>query len=618
MEIMSQKEKKKKQDLGIYYTPEIVVDFIYDILNILKHKEDEDIKRWESRKPWAHYPSVIDPAVGEGLFLKKAIDSEFTKKEFIFGLDIDEEVVKEWPEISLLDTFNGNLEDLKAHFFHQNGLEKIYWDKYTDKYFRKLKQADIRAQQFNAVVGNPPYGGMGLGETKLTDELITQLAKFEILPKKIRDQLIPADKQPSLLGDEKSFGVKPNAKNRIKSFPIEILFVDRFIQLVKPGGWIAIIIPDGILTNSNLEYVREFIASNTKIEAIVSLPRGTFKQAGTSAKTSILFLTKSKDLETHQKIKNDYPVFLASANSISKDIFNKTSHHYKQFLKDKYMTTANPRKKSNILIKEFPDGTTVRVDITMKKMMMEEPSSRIDASYWSPRYDYLDQIFFKWNAKSLKEIEGKNWKIISGDHVRASRGEKKGFNLNTSIEYYETKGFLETGYDYSVIKECSANAFERLKDTMVIQYDILVSASGVGGVGKGKSSIVLHKPKNKSCTGDVFILRLKKLNPFFIYTFLKTSIGKNQLLRMRSGVGTENINSKQLSSVKVPILSHRIQQNIEQEYRKITAYHDKAMGMEAKGNQKEYEKNIKIAEDMLKDLISCTEQVIRGERKDVI
>ena len=74
----------------------------------------------------------------------------------------------------------------------------------------------------------------------------------------------------------------------------------------------AIIIPDGILANSNLHYVRQYIAENTKVNAIISLPRDTFKQMGTSAKTSIMFLTKSKD-----KIRDtNYPVFLASAQRI--------------------------------------------------------------------------------------------------------------------------------------------------------------------------------------------------------------------------------------------------------------------------------------------------------------
>jgi type I restriction enzyme M protein len=104
-----------------------------------------------------------------------------------------------------------------------------------------------------------------------------------------------------------------------------VLFIERFIQLCKEGGWIAIIIPDGILANSNMHYVREFIAENTKVEAIVSLPRDAFKHVGTSAKTSILFLKKQRT-ENHK-----YPVFLASLNKMEEKGLKMISEQYKEF-----------------------------------------------------------------------------------------------------------------------------------------------------------------------------------------------------------------------------------------------------------------------------------------------
>lgn len=283
-------DKKRKQDLGIYYTPETVVDFIYDVLNTLKQ---EDSQWWKSR-----YPSVIDPAAGEGVFLKGAIESGFTKPQYVFGIDTDENVTEQ-----------GGKMDLEHRFFHQNGLLSL-----------DGKGDDL----FDVVVGNPPYGGVGLEETEFTDELISQLTRFEVLPNSIKSPLKTASIQSTLFQTEKSFPIKQGVKNRIKSFPIEVLFIDRFIQLAKPGGWIAIIVPEGILSNSTLHYVREFIAKKTKVLAIVSLPRDTFKKVGTNAKTSILFLqNESKNL--------NYPVFLASINSLEKEYFDKISNSYKDF-----------------------------------------------------------------------------------------------------------------------------------------------------------------------------------------------------------------------------------------------------------------------------------------------
>src|SRR3989344_6161014 len=323
-------EKQKKQDLGIFYTPPEVVGFVFDILNIWKEKEDKEKKRWQARQPKAHYPSVIDPAVGEGVFLKGALESGFTKPNYVFGMDIDETVTKRWEEINLLTSF-GSRADLENHFFHQNGLLSLDEDK-------KLPYKTGGLKEFDVAVGNPPYGGIGVDfESKKTPEvleLLEALEKFDIFSyKKTTNEKQEATEQSSLFVKSKvparreSVGINEVGK-LAQGLPIEILFVERFIQLVKPNGWIAAIIPDGILSNSNAHYVRDFIATKTKVEAIVSLPRETFKQAGTSAKTSILFLKK---LPEKEKPSLDYPVFLASVEKISKDNFQTVVKYYQNF-----------------------------------------------------------------------------------------------------------------------------------------------------------------------------------------------------------------------------------------------------------------------------------------------
>ena len=64
--------------MGIFYTRPEIVDFMYDILLIWKEKEDKETNRWDLHKP-KHYPSVIDPACGEGIFLKEGNRERFYK-----------------------------------------------------------------------------------------------------------------------------------------------------------------------------------------------------------------------------------------------------------------------------------------------------------------------------------------------------------------------------------------------------------------------------------------------------------------------------------------------------------------------------------------------------------
>ncbi|MFH1825073.1 MAG: N-6 DNA methylase [Candidatus Firestonebacteria bacterium] len=291
---MGEKEElKRQQDLGQFFTPQAVVEFIYDMLKVQIDKE----KKWKER---THYPSIIDPACGEGVFLKVALDKEITQPKYVFGIDLDDRVKEKWEKITLLKAFGSRVQ-LDLHFYHQNGLLPL--PKKTLRY----KTGGLN--EYDLVVGNPPYGGVGLQE--ITPVLQDALLEYEIWRRALKESngdqysLSLEDGTPEILGKKR--------EERLKKYPIEILFVEQFIKLAKPNGHIAIIIPDGILSNSNLHYVRKFIAEKTKINGIVSLPRGTFKESGTSAKTSILFLTKLKENET---ISLDYRVFLASVERI--------------------------------------------------------------------------------------------------------------------------------------------------------------------------------------------------------------------------------------------------------------------------------------------------------------
>jgi type I restriction enzyme M protein len=325
-------DKKRKQDLGSFYTDRKIVEFIFDILSLWKTDEDKKKKRWQSHDGASHFPSVIDPAVGEGAFLKVALEKNFSDSDHIFGLDIDENAVNKWPETHLLKSFGNRISTMRAHFFHQNGLDKIHWEQHKKYYGNKLKKSDIENQRFDVVVGNPPYGGTGLGFNQINNTVIENIKDFELLPHEVRNNLTHSNNQASLgfYKDEKKDKLSQDARKRMQSFPIEVLFIERFIQLAKPGGWIAIVIPDGILANSNMHNVREFIARKTKVSAIISLPRDAFKNVGTNAKTSILFLQKlKKEADLNKDL--DYSVFLVSIAGMEQNNFDTLFKSYKNF-----------------------------------------------------------------------------------------------------------------------------------------------------------------------------------------------------------------------------------------------------------------------------------------------
>jgi type I restriction-modification system DNA methylase subunit len=590
------KVSQKHKDLGIFYTPQEVVEFIYDILLILKKNQG---KRWLNEKGKPKYPSVLDPAVGEGVFLKTALEKKFTRPDFVWGADIDENVKKDWERINLLKSF-GSTAKLEKHFFVQNGLSELPKIKF------RWKRGGLK--EFDLLVGNPPYGGLGIEDfdkpiNKGLEEFLKTYDIWQINGKKTKN-----GGQNSLFSKDINHSLRKltkDEKRKLERFPIEVLFLERFIQLTKPGGWIAIIIPDGILANSQLDYVRKFIASNTKIEAIVSLPRGAFKQAGTNAKTSILFLTKYPSDVILSGAKNlDYPVFLASVDKINSEIFNKIVKYYQEFIMNQTLS------KNQKVFNDEKLGIMTRADKTLKDLLDEKPDSRFDVNYWHPKYTELEQYLINnFECNNLENIK----EFLTLGHVG-----KMQYIENGEVSVIGVKDILKTGINPYSCKKIKKDGPIDLLKRRVKMGDILFIRSGVGSVGR---TIIINNLYDLilSISGDVYLLRTSKINCYYLAVFLNSRFGFMQIERIGSGVsGQIHLNFPEFGRIVVPFIEKTIQNNIQKEYLGLVKVHDKAMG--AKGNSDEagYKKNIATAEKMLKDLIKKTEAVIEGKRKDVI
>jgi type I restriction enzyme M protein len=90
------------------------------------------------------------------------------------------------------------------------------------------------------------------------------------------------------------FELPKSEKNKTKT---EILFIERCLSLLKPGGRLGIVLPEGIVNNPSLAYVREFCEDRAFVRAVVSLPQETFLSSGATVKASLLFLQKFTEME---------------------------------------------------------------------------------------------------------------------------------------------------------------------------------------------------------------------------------------------------------------------------------------------------------------------------------
>ncbi len=249
----------------------------------------------------------------------------------------------------------------------------------------------------------------------------------------------------------------------------------------------------------------------------------------------------------------------------------------------------------------------VRVDKTLKELMEEKPSSRWNASYWHPKYEQLiSELSNKFEAKFLSEFKEL---LTSG-----FRGTLK--FTSSGIPALKVRNVLDTGLDLINIDFLPQDSSANTENKVAKSGDIIINRSGTGSIGR--MSVFLGN-KITLITGDVYLLRVKNISPFYVNIYLKTKYGKEQIHRFEAGVsGQTKIDLEEVLNILIPVLPEAIQNNIEKQYIGISSYHESVLNPKTKQNSGKYKNNFETAESMLEDLISKTESVIRGEREDIV
>ena len=232
---------------------------------------------------------VVDPACGSGGFLLQALD--WVRKEAEARLE-PADAYQAWREWALYRLHGIEINEqisrvaMMGMIIHEDGHTNI---KCTDalQVFEDINSLDdnitVKPGDYTLLMTNPPFGAK-----------VTRVRK--------------GAEHPYL--DTYELGGKERRRSSQKT---EILFIERCLQLLEPGGRMGIVLPDGILTNSSLQYVRDFIMREARVLAVISLPQHTFVPAGAGVKASLLFLRKRKKGEDREQ---DYPIFMAMAEHV--------------------------------------------------------------------------------------------------------------------------------------------------------------------------------------------------------------------------------------------------------------------------------------------------------------
>jgi len=285
---------EQKGAKGQYFTPRMVVDMC---VKMLAPQVDE---------------KVIDPACGSGGFLIHTIkyvreQHEWTSNsdvyryanEYLFATDFDDKL-KKVAKVMMLIAGDG-----KSNVYGVDALDFRKWAK--SEAARKIGPFTKYAEgDFDIVMTNPPFAGKIAGRE--------QLSQFELFDMQTSGMLVEEPEEE--YGEEPEKAKKKSAKKKVNAMKRDILFLERCIKLLKPGGRMAIVLPQGNFNNIGTKALREWIMYKGRILAVVGLGVNTFKPF-TGTKTSVLFFQKWGGIAGG--IVGNYPVFMATSERSGKD-----------------------------------------------------------------------------------------------------------------------------------------------------------------------------------------------------------------------------------------------------------------------------------------------------------
>lgn len=303
--------KTFRGELGQFFTPRTVVDFMVEVLDPMEGEV------------------ISDPCCGSGGFLIKAfeyvrekIENDIQKvkeqiKSDLFNEEYDkandkrkqeiEEQVEQYFSIlnKELDTANDNSRlkslshdcvfgtDANPRMARTAKMNMImHGDGHGGVHHHDglLNVNGIFENRFDVILTNPPFGARVEKSLKITEaDKFTDNDKIEYYKARYGNDYTKALSQ---VNDNVGKSVLSLYESGKLSALTEVLFIERCLKLLKPGGRLGIVLPEGVLNNTNLQAVRELFEGIAKIVLITSIPQDVFMASGATVKPSLMFFKK--------------------------------------------------------------------------------------------------------------------------------------------------------------------------------------------------------------------------------------------------------------------------------------------------------------------------------------
>ena len=466
-----------KGEMGQYFTPREIVRFM---VSFLKPTEED---------------YIVDPACGSGGFLLEVL--EVMRKKLFSELE-ERDAQDRWKDFASKQVWGIEINSQLARvammnmILHEDGHTNIENGDALDDPETWIKEGlrNNFGKKFTLLLTNPPFGA-------------------------------------EIRRDEKHYLENYELGRGRRRQKTEILFIERSLEFLKPGGRMGIIVPDGILANSTLQYVRDYIMDKAQILAIISLPPGAFSYYGAGVKASILFLRKKKEGEILPK---NYPIFMAEVNHIGYDTtgredkneFPEVLEEWEKF-KEYYLNEDfTPKRELDTNIPFF------RNSLQIFGIGRSQIEGRLDVTYYKPEYKKVYEELEKapYKTVKLKEIAD----VVSGPFgsaIKVSDYRETGIPL---IRISNIKGYTITWDENNPLVFISKELSNKLKSTQVMPGDIVVSQRGT----LGEFALVPDTFKVWNISANLIAIKNIKCNSKYLLWYLSI-FGKKLLERSVSG-----------------------------------------------------------------------------------
>jgi type I restriction enzyme M protein len=331
----------------------------------------------------------------------------------------------------------------------------------------------------------------------------------------------------------------------------EVLFIEQCIRLLKPGGRLGIVLPNGEFENPSHQYVRDYLLKFVAVDAIIKLPQETFVPSGTGIKTSLLFGTKFNEPALGRRS----AIFFGEVTRLGYSGNKLGTATYIRDGNGQVVLDEALRPRLDEDFSEVLKALKTR-DITLLYPKMEKcyessriqvDSVRFDYEFHHPKYHDLIERLQTNGAEPLSAL------------VQMSRGKANVLaNANALVNYVELS---DIGLDYQEIVNCESMKVFELPSRATFEIlagQILFAVAGNSiGTRRHVSALVTPIFDGSICSNGfrVFNVNRELVDPYFLLFALASDEVRQQVFRLRTGAAIPSISDVDLMSVLVPRLS---------------------------------------------------------------